>query len=1411
MKTTGKGLFGYLNKAKIVGINIELVSVDGSGAPRGFRDDYGSLAGHATDSSISNCTVTGAKGGYVKANDRVGGLIGCALGSTTIKSCSVNNINVNAIGSTCGGLVGRMQGDVSVTDCYVNNVNVSGQDYVGGFAGQIYNTASVENCYAANVNVSGDGGVGGFAGQFNDSASAVDCYAANVNVSGGSDVGGFAGQIQCNASATNCYAKSGVVQGGSVVGGFAGYIYGEKISTFNFGTASATNCYAQTDVTGEGKIGGFAGHISHSYGLLGATGKAEVKNAYATGSVTAFGSQAGGFVGYISGSSSSISNAYSTGTVLSTSEESGGFAGEGYSLSTISASYYDTTTSRMNKAVGGDSGPQGDITAYSTTNMILKASYSWSIADNTDGAALSSGDADSPWYIDNNTTYPYFWYQYDDHEAEDVNYDMGPVTYSDATALDGKKADFKITGRTPLLVTYAGAEKAYFPYTGTSMYNLDTTMPTSVPAAPMTPDANLLYSMGSVSKTGIIAFVESAPKLTAEKTSDRVGATYVGDTVTYTITVENKGDGAAKNVVIEDTLPVGVKYVADSAKIGGETATTQVSHVNDVLTISVGDIAVNQTVEVTFKVEVLPAAKGKSIQNNGVVTSDNHAKLDITDGNVTPVAAPELTAEKISDRVGATCVGDTVTYTITVTNADTATAAALGVVIVDTLPVGVEYVSGSAKIGGSPALTAVTADRVLTIPVGDIAVGTTATVTFKVKVLPAAKGNSIRNEGVVTSSNHTELKIDDKNEARVTAPELTAEKTSNRGDNTCVGDTVTYTITVENEGDGAAKNVVIEDTLPAGVEYVADSATIGGSPALTAVTADRVLTIPVGDIAVGTTATVTFKVKVLPAAKGNSIRNECEVTCDNHAKLKIDDGNGALVTAPDLTAEKTSNRGDDGTSTYVNDIVTYTIKVENKGNGAAKNVVIEDTLPDGVDYVSGSAKIGGETATTQVSHGNGVLTISVGDIAVDQTVEVTFKVKVLESAKGKSIRNEGEVTSSNHTELDIDDGNDDTVDTLKITYDANRGQGSYTDDMLERGDYAVLTKNETGIFRNGYTLIGWNTEKDYTGTFYALGKTIPALNVSMTLYAQWVKIGLHHAITFNWNDGRTSDIYTQRYAPNGESAPRPTNPVRADYTFTGWSEDPQGKNMYDFSSSVRSDIQLYAQWTEKSSLLNYGDRFAYIHGYADGTIRPTENIKRSEVAAIFYRLLTQTARDTYWTDTNNFNDISINSWYNNVVSTMTRLGVFVGYSDGSFKPDAVITRAELITAVVRFVNAEDYNGKDLFSDIAGHWAADSINQAAVLGWVEGSGDGKFRPDDEITRAEAIVIFNRVLGRQPEAKSDLLDEMTVWPDNMDTTTWYYLAIQEASNSHYFKLKSDQIHEIWTSLRDTPDWTALEKRK
>ena len=224
--------------------------------------------------------------------------------------------------------------------------------------------------------------------------------------------------------------------------------------------------------------------------------------------------------------------------------------------------------------------------------------------------------------------------------------------------------------------------------------------------------------------------------------------------------------------------------------------------------------------------------------------------------------------------------------------------------------------------------------------------------------------------------------------------------------------------------------------------------------------------------------------------------------------------------------------------------------------------------------------------------------------------------------------------------------------------------------------------------------------------------------------------------------------------------------------------------------------------------LNTTDHFAYIVGYGNGEVRPQNNITRAEVATIFFRLLTDDVRDENLTKTNRYSDVAATSWYNTAVSTLSSMGIITGYPDGTFRPNAAITRAEFAAIAARF----DSNGDKTtakFSDIATHWAKDEISIAYNNGWITGYPDGTFGPQRDITRAETMTLVNRVLNRQPETEDDLLPNMTVWTDNANPNAWYYLAVQEATNSHYYKFKTNSQYEKWTELRETRDWTQLEK--
>lgn len=226
-----------------------------------------------------------------------------------------------------------------------------------------------------------------------------------------------------------------------------------------------------------------------------------------------------------------------------------------------------------------------------------------------------------------------------------------------------------------------------------------------------------------------------------------------------------------------------------------------------------------------------------------------------------------------------------------------------------------------------------------------------------------------------------------------------------------------------------------------------------------------------------------------------------------------------------------------------------------------------------------------------------------------------------------------------------------------------------------------------------------------------------------------------------------------------------------------------------------------------TGMLNKTDHFAYVIGYPDGTVHPNGQITRAEVATIFFRLLRDEVRDGAFTTSNTYSDVAYGKWYNNPISTMSALGIITGYPDGTFKPNKPITRAEFAAIAARF--DETQSGKSAtFSDVIGHWAAKEIGIAYYNDWIKGYPDGTFKPDQNITRAEAMTLINRVLERKPESPADLLTNMNKWTDNMDTSKWYYLDVQEATNSHGYTRKTFN-YELWRQMIPDPDWSRYER--
>ena len=374
------------------------------------------------------------------------------------------------------------------------------------------------------------------------------------------------------------------------------------------------------------------------------------------------------------------------------------------------------------------------------------------------------------------------------------------------------------------------------------------------------------------------------------------------------------------------------------------------------------------------------------------------------------------------------------------------------------------------------------------------------------------------------------------------------------------------------------------------------------------------------------------------------------------------------------------------------------------------------------------------------------------------------------------------------------------IQKFSVTYTDGIGGTSFADEVtsdLRRGTPTPAFTGGTPT-RSGYTFTGWEPSVAATVTDNAV------------YTAQWAKnsSSSHHSTryTLHYESNGGTAYKDERYS-SGTKVTLDKTPTRESYTFTGWYAD---KELTQKISSIKmtSDKTVYAGWKASTvpDMLNGDDHYAYVVGYSDGTVRPNANISRAEVATIFFRLLKKEVRDGNLTTENIFADVTNGQWHNKAISTMAKLGIVKGRRADSFDPDASITRAEFAAICARF-NTKPVENSGSFSDISGHWAENEIERAAAFGWISGYPDGTFHPDARITRAEAMTMINRVLCRMPQSESDLLDSMVTWPDNKPSD-WHYLAVQEATNSHDFD-RQGEVGESWTKLTSVPDWTRYQK--
>ena len=360
--------------------------------------------------------------------------------------------------------------------------------------------------------------------------------------------------------------------------------------------------------------------------------------------------------------------------------------------------------------------------------------------------------------------------------------------------------------------------------------------------------------------------------------------------------------------------------------------------------------------------------------------------------------------------------------------------------------------------------------------------------------------------------------------------------------------------------------------------------------------------------------------------------------------------------------------------------------------------------------------------------------------------------------------------------------------------------------VLKHGESKTAVGLPAGIT---YTVTEAEADKDgYTTTSVNASGSIIKNNTAAAVFTNTRNSSSsHHSTRYTLHyESNGGTAYKDERCSSGTKVTLDKTPTRESYTFTGWYAD-KALTQKITSVTMNGDKTVYAGWeaTGVPDKLNGDDHFAYVIGYPDGKVHPEGNISRAETATIFFRLLKADIRDGNLTADNEFSDVSDGQWHNKAVSTMAKLGIVKGRRADSFDPDASITRAEFAAICARF-NTKPVENSGSFSDISGHWAENEIERAAAFGWISGYPDGTFHPDARITRAEAMTMINRVLCRMPQSESDLLDSMVTWPDNKPSD-WHYLAVQEATNSHDFN-RQGEVGESWTKLTSVPDWTRYQ---
>ena len=844
------------------------------------------------------------------------------------------------------------------------------------------------------------------------------------------------------------------------------------------------------------------------------------------------------------------------------------------------------------------------------------------------------------------------------------------------------------------------------------------------------------------------------PGLNISKVSN-VSRVTVGDNVVYTITLTNTGQGDAANALITESLP----GVWGTPMLNGSATTGTISG----YTITIPSIPAGGTLIITYTVTTTKEMIGTLNNTVTVVSDDDEDEADDPDP---PIVEPKEHTVTFDPRPG--------TFPDTGSNTPREIKVEDGEPIGDKMPID-PVRPGYEFDGWYDDDTKIDEDTVID---GD--------------VNAVARWKALPNLSISKSANVSQVEV---------------------------GNNVVYTITLTNNGTAAATGIVITESLP-GVWGTgsASNYSVNGN----------VLTL--ANLAAGGTFTITYTVTATANMLG-TLANTVSVTSNEGDEDEYTDDDVTVIPkrVPNLTITKVA----DVREVQVGDNVVYTITLTNSGNAAATNIVITESLPG----VWGAATLNG-VATGYTNNGS---SIAIPSLAPQGTFVVTFTVTTTENMLGPLVNTVTVVSDEDEDEFTDPDPPIVVLKQHTVTFDP--GEGKFPDtnssdprEVKVEDGKPIGDKMPPDPVRPGYEFDGW-----YDGDTEINNESV--IEDDTEVVAVWR--ANTYTVKFNPNQG-SGQMEDQEFVYDDPKPLSKNTFTRTGYTFNGWSTTQNGPLVYtdeQIVNMITADgaiVTLYARWTlntpgggnppggggggggttpipdPRPPLILIEDHVAYIIGYPEGDVRPNRNISRAEVSTVFFRLLTDSVRTSNWTQSNSFTDVSAGMWHNNAISVMGRMDILRGYPDGTFKPNGQITRAELAAIASRFAVMMNMTGtgNTQFSDISGHWASAYILSAASIGWVNGYPDGTFRPNQPITRAEFMTLANRMLKRVPETASDLLTGMTTWSDNSDVSAWYYLAVQEATNSHIAQDKDKTVpglqfkYEKWVEMAPNRDWSALE---